>query len=120
MSEIEPTRAVRGQMVPRTASSPGTDLNKVVSTAWPLERYRLRREARCQLFDEELSALRRILRLQNLAKLKRLEIEYHVELAEEIGARMAATDNPLVQYALQQSFDSWLLQSRQILSGFAL
>jgi hypothetical protein len=112
MNEIEPTRVVRGQIVARTA-----DLGGVIETAWPLERYRLRRRARCELFEEELAYLRRTLRLQNLAKLTRQSIEYHLELAEDIAARMASTDNPLVQLALQQAFDSWLAQSRQILSG---
>ena len=118
MTEMEP-RAVRGQIVPRTASSPSPDLNQVVNAAWPLERYRLRRAARLEIFQEQLAALRASLRLENLARLKRMEIEYHVALAEEIGQRLAATDNPLVELAMQQAFDSWLLQSRQILSTFA-
>lgn len=111
---------VRGQIVPKAASPGTTGLSSAIETAWPLERYRLRRQARWELFEEELAYLRRTLRLQNLAKLTRQSIEYHVELAEDIAARMAATDNPLVQLALQQAFDSWLAQSRQILSGFSL
>lgn len=120
MNEIEPARPVNGQIVPRTAGSPSTDLNTLVSSAWPLERYRLRRQARWELFEEQLKALRTSLRLEHLNRLTRQAIDYHVQLADEVMARLVASDNPLIEPLLMQELDAWSARTRQLLSNFAL
>jgi len=118
VNEIVPGKPVSGEMMPATTDRQ-MSLTELVSTAGPIEGWRLRRQARLVLFEDQLEYLRRAAQLNNLMKLQRQQIAHSIALAEDILARMVATDNPLVERALQEAYDNWLAQSRQIVSGFA-
>lgn len=122
MNEIEPVRPVRRQIVPRATSGPSMSLNReVLEGAWPLERYRLQRQARWEVFEEQLAALRAALRMANLNRLTMQKIQYQVQLADEVDALLARNpENPLLAPLLEQTLADWLAQSRHILSNFVL
>jgi hypothetical protein len=119
-SELNVNEIVPGRPGPKVV--PATTERQMnlahLGTAGPIEGWRLRRYARLVLFEEQLEYLRRATRLDNLTRLQRQQIAHSIALAEDVLARMVATDNPLVERALQEAYDNWLVQSRQIVSGF--
>lgn len=58
------------------------------------------------------------IRLSNAYKLRQMELEMTLSLAEEVMEALKRTDNPLVRPLLLKLLEDWKRQSGQIVNGF--
>jgi hypothetical protein len=81
------------------------------------ERRDLERDARLRLFEVQMDAVTQALRMSNASKLTMMQVELHERVGADITRRILATDNPLIQRALESAFENWLSKSNAIVSG---